>query len=86
MQKGYRSRLGTEPNARGGKECSQLRQPTGSLICITSWVHVCNHQSYARSRARQLFVQICGVAGGQTKALARAQQEISDKQQEDHWE
>jgi len=32
-----------------------------------------HHQSYARSlwRARQLFVQICGVAGGQTKALAR---------------
>jgi len=41
-------------------------------------VHVCNHQSYTRSlwRARQLFVQVCGDAGGQTKAVVRAQQKI----------
>jgi len=49
------------------------------LMCITSRVHVCKHQSYTRSlwRARQLFVQICGSAGGQTKAVVRAQQTIS---------
>ena len=56
-------------------ECSQLSHLTGTLMCITNRVHVYYHQSYARSlwRARQLFVQICGVAGGQTKTLARAQ-------------
>jgi len=69
--------MGTEPDARGGKECSQFRHLTGSLMFITSMVHVYNHQSYAHSlwQSRQLFVQICGVAGGQTKALARAQRQ-----------
>jgi len=45
---------------------------------ITSRVHVCNRQSYVHSlwRARQLFVHICGVAGGQTKVVARAQKTI----------
>jgi len=62
-------------------ECSQLRQPTGSLMCITCRVHVFNHQAYARSlwRVRQLFVQICGVAAGQIKPLARGQESNSQR-------
>ena len=75
MLKEYPSRLGTEPDARGGKGCSQLRDLTGSLMYITNRVHVCNHQSYTRSLwTRQLLDQIWGVADGQTKALVRAQQ------------
>ena len=42
--------------ARGGKECSELRQPADGLIHITLRVHVCNHRpgAYARS-----LVAIC---------------------------
>jgi len=54
---------------RGGKECSQLRQPADGLMRITLRVHVCNHQAYERNLwwAQWPFIQIWWVSGGQTE-------------------
>jgi len=56
---------GQNLHAGGGKECSQLRQPAGSLMRITLRVHV----AYAHSLwwARQLFVQIWWDASAHTR-------------------